>query len=125
MQHIKRWITALILAPFILWLLIKGSLMAIAVLVSMVAVFSVREYLRIIFGNTDEPVSNTIKIISYTVSVLLVVGAYLGSWEILFLVLALNLMALAIFVLSRFAVDQATGGRDLLDHLAAYRHFCQ
>jgi len=107
MQHIKRWITALILAPFILWLLIKGSLTAIAVLVSMVAVFSVREYLRIIFGNTDEPVSNTIKIISYTVSVLLVVGAYLGSWEILFLVLALNLMALAIFVLSRFSADQA------------------
>ncbi|MDA8135310.1 MAG: phosphatidate cytidylyltransferase [Desulfobacteraceae bacterium] len=106
MQHIKRWITALILAPLLLWVLIKGSLMAIAVLVSLVAVFAVREYLRIIFGNTDEPVSNTIKIISYTVSVLLVVGAYIGSWEILFLVLALDLMALAIFVLSRFSVDQ-------------------
>ncbi len=106
MQHIKRWLTALILGPLILWILVKGSLITIAVLVSAVAVFSVREYLRIIFGNAEEPVSNTIKIISYIASVLLVVGACLGSWEILVLILALNLMALAIFVLSRFALDQ-------------------
>lgn len=106
MQHVKRWITALILAPLLLWVLIKGSLIAIAVLVSAVAVFAVREYLRIIFGTTEGPVSNTIKLISYAISILLVMGAALGSWEILFLVLALNLMALSIFVLSRFAADQ-------------------
>ena len=106
MQHIKRWITALILAPLLLWILIKGSPVAIAVLVSAVAVFAVREYLRIIFGNTKEPVPHTIKLISYTISVLLVMGASLGSWEIMVLILALNLMALSIFVLSRFAVDQ-------------------
>ncbi|MFA5906605.1 MAG: phosphatidate cytidylyltransferase [Desulfobacula sp.] len=106
MQHIKRWITALILAPLLLWILIKGNLIAVAVLVSVVAVFAVREYLRIIFGNTEEPVSNTIKLISYGVSVLLVAGAFFQSWEILVLVLALNLMALSVFVLSRFALDQ-------------------
>ncbi|OGR22948.1 MAG: CDP-diglyceride synthetase [Desulfobacterales bacterium RIFOXYA12_FULL_46_15] len=106
MQHIKRWITALILAPLILWILIEGSLTAIAILVSAVAVLSIREYLRIIFGTTEEPVSNTIKIISYVISILLIMGASLRLWEILFLVFALNLMALSIFVLSRFAEDQ-------------------
>jgi|JFJP01.1.fsa_nt_gi phosphatidate cytidylyltransferase len=106
MQHIKRWITALILAPLLLWILIKGSLVAVAALVSMVAVFAIREYLRIIFGNTEAPVSNTIKIISYSASVLLVVGACFQSLHILVLILSLNLMALGIFVLSRFAVDQ-------------------
>ncbi len=106
MQHVKRWITALILAPLLLWILIKGSLIAVAGLVSIVAVFAVREYLRIIFGNAEEPVSHIIKIISYVVSVLLVAGACLQSWQILVLILALNLMALSVFVLSRFALDQ-------------------
>ena len=75
----------------------------LAVLVSIVAVFAVREYLRIIFKNDNEPVSNTIKIISYTVSMALVISACLKSWQIMFLILAVNLMVLSVFVLSRFA----------------------
>jgi phosphatidate cytidylyltransferase len=103
MQHIKRWITALILAPILLWILIRGNTLLLAVLVSIVAVFAVREYLRIIFKNDNEPVSNTIKIISYTVSMALVISACLKSWQIMFLILAVNLMVLSVFVLSRFA----------------------
>ena len=103
MQHIKRWITTLILAPILLWILIRGNTLLLAVLVSIVAVFAVREYLRIIFKNDNEPVSNTIKIISYTVSMALVISACLKSWQIMFLILAVNLMVLSVFVLSRFA----------------------
>lgn len=104
MQHFKRWITSLILVPVLLWILIKGSTLLFAVLVSAIAVFAIREYLIIIFGNEKDPVSNTIKIISYAISMTLVICACLGSWEVLFLILAMNLMALSIFVLSRFAV---------------------
>lgn len=107
MQHIKRWITALILTPLVLWILIKGSTLLFAVLVSVVAIFAIREYLRIIFGNDNDPISSTIEIISYTVSMSLIITACLGSWEVLFLILALNLMALSIFVLSRFAGNHA------------------
>lgn len=107
MQHIKRWITALILIPVLLWILIKGSTLLLAVLVSAAAIFAMREYLRIIFQNNENTLSNTIKIISYTVSMALIIAACLGSWEILFLILAMNLMALSIFVLSRFATNHA------------------
>ncbi|MBT7261762.1 MAG: phosphatidate cytidylyltransferase [Desulfobacula sp.] len=103
MQHIKRWITAFVLAPIILWILIKGSTLLFAVLISVVGILSIREYLRIIFKNDEDYLSNTIKIISYTVSMALSISACLGSLEILFLILAMNLMALSIFVLSRFA----------------------
>jgi len=54
MQHIKRWITALLLIPIVLWILIKGSTLLLAVLVCVVAIFAIREYLRIIFGNDDK-----------------------------------------------------------------------
>lgn len=107
MQHIKRWITALILVPIVLWILIRGNTLLLAVLLSVVAIFSMREYLRIIFGSDEGPISNTIKIISSTVSMALIISACLGSWEILFLILAMNLMALSIFVLSRFANNPA------------------
>ena len=78
-----------------------------SVLVSVVAIFAIREYLRIIFENDEGPISNTIRIISYTVSMTLIISACLGSWEILFLIIAMNLMALSIFVLSRFASNHA------------------
>lgn len=106
MQHINRWITALILIPLLLWVLIKGSTLLLAAVVTIVAIFAMGEYLKIIFQNDDNPVSNTIKIISYTASIMLIVGTCLGSWEIEFLILFLNFMALSIFVLFKFADNQ-------------------
>jgi len=105
MQHIKRWITALILIPILLWVFIKGSPLLFSVLVAVVAISAFREYLRIIFGNDEKSISSTIKFISYTASTAIIGGAYQGSWKILVLILALNLMALSIFVLSRFAAN--------------------
>ena len=103
MQHLKRWLTAIILGPLVLWILFKGNLILLASLISAVSVFSVREYLRIIFGNDEGPISQTIKFISYGISIGLVIGATLGSMQIMFLTLVLDLVLMAIFVLSRFA----------------------
>ncbi len=103
MQHLKRWLTAIVLGPLVLWILFKGNLILMASLVSAVAVFSVREYLRIIFGNDEGPISQTIKFISYTISIGLVIGATLGSWQVMFLTLVLDLVLLSIFVLARFS----------------------
>lgn len=106
MQHINRWITALILVPILLWVLVKGSTLLLAAVVSIVAIFAMGEYLKIIYQNDDNLVSNTIKIISYAASITLIVSTCLGSWEIEFLILSLNLMALSIFVLFKFADNQ-------------------
>jgi phosphatidate cytidylyltransferase len=103
MQHINRWLTALILIPILLWILIKGSTLVLAALICIVAIFAIREYLRIIFQNDDTPISNTITIITYTVSMALIISGCLASWKIVFLILTLNLMALSVFVLSKFA----------------------
>lgn len=107
MQHIKRWITALILGPLVLWILIKGSTLLLAVLVSIAAILACREYLNIIFHADQAPVSNTLKIISYTVSMTLIISACLGSLEILFLIFALNLLTLSLFVLWQFPSNPA------------------
>ncbi len=104
MQHLKRWITALILIPCLLWVIIKGSILLFAALVSVAAALSIREYLDIICANDTGPVSHATRIISYTACMTLVMGACLGSWQVLFFILALDMMALCVFVLWRFSV---------------------
>lgn len=103
MQHFKRWLTALILIPFLLWVIIKGSTLLLSVLVSGVAIFAIFEYLDIICANDTGPVSQTNRVISYAACIALVMGACLGSWPILFFILALDMMALCVFVLARFS----------------------
>ena len=105
MQHVKRWITALIFAPLIVWILVRGNVLVLATLISVVVVFALREYLIIIFGNKDGPISKTIKAISYVIGIAVVAGATLGGWQVMFLILSLNLAALAVFVLFRFATQ--------------------
>lgn len=104
MQHAKRWITAIVLIPLILWILFKGSPLLLAALVSVVSVFAIQEYLKIIFGTDNGPISRTIRAISHGISVALILGAMYGSWPGLVLILALNLVLLAIFVMFRFTI---------------------
>jgi phosphatidate cytidylyltransferase len=104
MQHAKRWITTIVLAPLIIWILIKGTPILLAALVSAVAIFAVREYLRIVFRAGDTPVSWMISGVSYLISVCLVTSAAFGSWTAMILALILNLLLLSGFALFRFAV---------------------
>jgi phosphatidate cytidylyltransferase len=113
MQHAKRWITTIVLAPLIIWILIKGSAMILAALISAVAIFSIREYLRIIFRTGDKPVSWMIPGLSYLVCVFLVIAAAFGSWPAMILVLILNLLLLSVFILFWFADRE-----DLFDTIA-------
>ncbi len=105
MQHIKRWVTALFLGPLLLWILIKGNIVLVGILLAVVAFLSMREYLRIVFADPQKPVSKTISIISHVISVILIVAACMGSWEVLFLIPPLSLIALSIFVVARFPSD--------------------
>ncbi len=103
MQHAKRWITTIILAPLIIWILIKGSPLILAALVAVVAMSANREYLRIIFHSGDTTVSWMVSGTSFLTCIFLVAAAAFGSWPGMILVLLLNLGLLALFVLFRFA----------------------
>ena len=103
MQHFKRWLTALVLIPFLLWAIIKGSILLFAGMVAGVGVFATHEYLDIICANDTEPVPVILRGISYAACIALVMGACLGDWQILFLILALNMTVLGFFVLARLS----------------------
>jgi phosphatidate cytidylyltransferase len=86
----------------IIWILIKGTPLILAALVSAVAISASREYLRIIFHAGDTTVSWMISGLSYLISIFLVAAAAFGSWPGIILVLILNLFLLCIFALYRF-----------------------
>ncbi|WP_321416492.1 phosphatidate cytidylyltransferase [uncultured Desulfobacter sp.] len=103
MQHFKRWLTALILIPILLWAIIKGSILVFAALVSLVSILAIHEYFDIICANDIDTISKTTRLISYSACTALIMGACIGSWPILFFILALDMMALCVFVLARFS----------------------
>jgi phosphatidate cytidylyltransferase len=113
MQHAQRWITTVVLAPLVLWILIKGTPMLVAALVSVVAIFAIKEYLRIIFSRDNSGTPLIIMAISFLTGIFLVIGAAFESWPAMFLVLSLNFILLSVFVLFRFSV-----GVDIFDIIA-------
>ncbi len=113
MQHAQRWITSIVLGPLIIWILIKGTPMILATLISAVAIFAIREYLRIVFRSKDNTAPWMITGISWLTSIFLVMSAAFGSWPAMMLVLALNLIFLSAFILFRFP-----GNENLFDTIA-------
>jgi phosphatidate cytidylyltransferase len=105
MQHAQRWITSIVLAPLILWILIKGTPLILAALVSVVAIFAIREYLGIVFSHKGGTVPRAITGISFLTCILLTAGAAADSWPALVLAMVLNLILLSVFVLSRFTAS--------------------
>jgi phosphatidate cytidylyltransferase len=106
MQHIKRWLTSLVIVPLLLWLIIKGDCFLIAFIVAIVSIFALKEYFKLIFTKTDEPVPDFIWVLSCLVSIFLVSGAYLGSVELVILSLFLNFLVLVMYALYRFPLDK-------------------
>ncbi|MCA1794905.1 MAG: phosphatidate cytidylyltransferase [Desulfotignum sp.] len=107
MQHAQRWITTIVLAPLVIWILIKGTPMILAALVTVVAIFAIKEYLRIIFSLGDGSCPWVITAICFVTCVFLVFGAAAGSWQTMFLSLALNFVLLSVFVLFAFTARTA------------------
>lgn len=76
--------------------------MILSALVSAVAIFSIREYLRIVFRSDNHTVPWMISGVSYLTCIFLVTAAAFASWPAMILVLILNLIFLSAFVLFRF-----------------------
>jgi phosphatidate cytidylyltransferase len=105
MQHAQRWITSIVLGPLIIWILIKGTPMFLAALVSAVAVFAIREFLRIVFRPSDKGVPPAITAVSFFSSIFLVTAAAFSAWPLMILAMAVNLIVLSVFALARFDSD--------------------
>lgn len=102
MQQLKRWITAVILIPFLLLLLFKGSALAISILISIVSVLAVKEYILMTPPADNQQVPLYIRIVSYIISAAIPVSAFAGSWQVVLFILMLDFILVALFLLFNF-----------------------
>ncbi|THB73752.1 MAG: phosphatidate cytidylyltransferase [Desulfobacteraceae bacterium] len=110
MQQLKRWITAVILLPFLLAILIKGPAWMLAALIVVVSILTVHEYLAIVIpaqgeNSPDHTLPLNIRTVTYAVSAVLPISAFSGSWQVILSVFLLNLLALSLSVLSKFSTN--------------------
>lgn len=120
-MHIKRWITALILLPLLLLMLIKGSTFAFTSLVCIVSFLTFEEFFKITanhipalnsshsktgddnVGISIHPIS--IRLTAHVISFLCIIAAHMGTFSLFPGIIALNLIVLSFILFARYEID--------------------
>jgi phosphatidate cytidylyltransferase len=98
----KRWITALILIPPLVWLILKAGSAIFAVTIGLAGTLCLWEYYRIAFHGHAPPVPVGFEAWGYLCGGLVVAAAHSGNAMTLMLALALNLTGAAVMSVFRF-----------------------
>ena len=105
-MHWKRWITALIVIPPLLLLILKSSAIVFAIAVMAAATLGLREYFCIVFADHDKAMLPLFQAAGYGCGALVVLSIQYRNFDALMLVVALNLMTVAVLSILRFRFRQ-------------------
>lgn len=105
-MHWKRWITALIAIPPILWIILKGSSLVFVIALILVAVLGLWEYFRIVYTDHENKLLPLIQAAGYGCGAQVMLSIHYRSFNLLMLTLALNLITVAIVSMFRFRLHQ-------------------
>jgi phosphatidate cytidylyltransferase len=105
-MYLKRWLTALIIIPPFVLLIVKGSQPLFTVVLFCIAVLCLWEYYRIAFLEHSFKVSKIYHGLGYLSGALVLVGALRQSEIAIISVLALNLIGVAVLSVFRFRASQ-------------------
>ncbi|MBF0201121.1 MAG: phosphatidate cytidylyltransferase [Desulfamplus sp.] len=116
---LKRWLTAIVLIPVLLLILLKGSPLVFALLIVLVSIIGMSEYLSILSSQLNiltgyptasaRPIPLKVKAVAYTASILIIFAAYLDSPAMMLSLTALNVIAMALVVFMEFGRERPGG----------------
>jgi phosphatidate cytidylyltransferase len=101
-MHGKRWITALILIPPLVFLILKADALIFSITIALAAILCLWEYFRIAFHGHEPPVHAGFKAWGYCCGALVLTAAHGGNALALMLALALNLTGTAVMSVLEF-----------------------
>lgn len=104
-MYLKRWLTALVIIPPFILLILKGSPLIFAIVLFGVAALCLWEYFRITFRDHSPEVPIIYHGLGYLSGAMVVFGAYRQSEIVMMTVLAVNLIAVAVMSIFRFKVN--------------------
>ena len=101
----KRWITALVIIPPLVLLILKGSQLVFSAFIIATAIICLWEYYRIAFVGHQPPVPEVFHYWGYFGGAAIVAAAFFGHYPILLVVLALNFLGTALLSIPRFKIN--------------------
>ncbi|MCK5312004.1 MAG: phosphatidate cytidylyltransferase [Desulfobacteraceae bacterium] len=102
---LKRLITAIVVLPGIIFLILQQNTLLISILVSIVSAIALYEYLEIITLICSGVISKKLKITSYLVGIGMIIGAWYGSMSGVLVCLGINIFFIGFIVLLDFSKD--------------------
>ncbi len=109
-MHLKRWITGLAALPFLLLLIFKGSPFLFAIVVSIVCILALWEYFRIVFKGRSGAIQDPIPLLAFIMGPIIIWAAYKNSFDIIFVLITLNLIISGLVSLPQFKSDPFISG---------------
>ena len=109
-MHFKRWITAIVALPLVVLLIYKGGSILFAIFICMVCILALVEYFRIAFNISGKPESSSsfsFQILAYVFGLMIILAAYINSFEIILGLIIFNLILSGLISLRRFKADSS------------------
>ncbi len=102
----KRWITALVIIPPLVLLILKGSHLVFSIFIIATALLCLREYFRIAFVGHEPPVHLAFAVWGYLTGTAVVIAASFERFPLVMIALALNFLGAALLSIPRFKINQ-------------------
>ena len=102
----KRWLTALVILPPLILLILKGSQQLFALVFILVTLLCLWEYFSIAFSGHQPAVPQIFHSIGYFSGALVVLSAFYQNYGLVMVVLSLNLVGVAFLSIMRFKINQ-------------------
>ena len=105
-MHLKRWITAIVLIPPLILLLLYGGKIFFAILAIAVSTLTLREFYRIAFSSHEVRVPPFFSFWGYFTGFLIIISSAAGRTDTIVPILIVNVFGAAVVSLSRFKSSQ-------------------
>lgn len=102
----KRWLTALVIIPPLVLLILKGSQLVFTIFIIGTVILCLWEYFRIAFVGHQPAVSIGFHWVGYLSGAAVIVAAFFEQFPLLMIALAFNFLGAALLSIPRFKINQ-------------------
>lgn len=106
-MHLKRWITGLVSAPFIILVVSFGGPLLFAVVIGIFCLLALWEYFRTAFHDRTPSSLGLIPLLGFVTAPFIIWGSYLNSFKIVLGVLTINFIIAALLSLTKHKSDSS------------------
>lgn len=106
-MHLKRWITALVIIPFLVLLISIGGTLWLAVVINVICIMALWEYFRIVLNKDQKITAISFQVLALFTGSAVIWAAYFHSFNIVLDIIVLNVVISTLVSLPKFESDSS------------------